>query len=186
MRIVHKILSINFVCLFVSSLLYGMRDPDATVITKLKLVLTAGRYVYKEHQAIQVDALHRARSILDLFNISEEQAIAQQLDLYCVLLEKVRATYAHHCPKPEPGIIKVLEESHRSCLIWALAIPSKKISRKPWAAFREVFRVQQKRAKQYFKQADTAYEHYAMKRDISYTVPVESAVLVWCIELPKI
>ena len=164
MQIVHKILCISFSCLCVSSPVYGMRNQDGLVITKLKLVLTAGRYVYKEHQAIQVDALHRARTILDLFNISEEQKIAQQLDLYCVLLEKVRATYILHCPKPAPALINTLEESHRSCLLWALAIPSGKISRKPWTEFREVFRAQQKRAKEHFKEADTVHEQYVMEK----------------------
>ncbi len=173
-------------CLFEFSLLQGMQSQDAHIVTKLKLVLTAGRYVYKEHQAIHVDALNRARTMLELFNISEEQKIAHQLDLYCVLLLKVQATYTQYCLHPEQDVINALEESRRSCLMWALAIPSKHISRKPWTVFREVFRAQQKKAQEHFKQADQACEQYALGKDISVSLSVESAVKAWCIELPKI
>lgn len=173
------------VCLLGQSALHGMQSQDSRIITKLKLVLTAGSCVYKEHQAIHVDALNRTWTILDLFNISEEQAIAQQLDLYCALLEKVQATYAQYCSNPEPLIMNALEESHRSCLVWALAIPSKKISRKSWIEFRQVLRMKQKKAKDHFLEAEKAHEHFALGKDISNALPVEPAVLAWCIELPK-
>lgn len=163
----------------------GMLKQEDGVITKLKLVLTAGRHVYGEHKTIHVDAKQRAQEIVDLFNISQEMQVADCLNKYSLFLMRVIATYQQHARNPHPDILADLEASHRCCLKWGLAIPTGKcINRFAWRDLRAAFLTKIQSADQLFHQADTAYGLFGMGHDISQVLSLSSAVKAWCILLP--
>ncbi|MGE0010447.1 MAG: hypothetical protein AB7F19_00595 [Candidatus Babeliales bacterium] len=171
----------------------GMEQHHERLGNKLRLILTAGRYVYNEHITVQSDARDHAAQIdlcIDydrnkLIIDIDRQKLAGYLDEYIELLDLVSHMYHSYSPQREEDVEQELEATTQSYIKWFQALGSDhEISGRSLGAFLSAFYNKKREAAARVLNAHNAEDDFHSARELCALLPVRSAVTAWCVKLP--